>query len=89
MAALGEDEKPGGSRQWWGRDLAPFLTLGLQLAITVVAFFFLGRWIDGKLGTEPWFMLAGLVIGVTGGFIKFFRAASALGKAANGRGRHD
>jgi F0F1-type ATP synthase assembly protein I len=88
MAAPGENEEPGSGRQWWSRELGPFLTLGLQLAITVVAFFFLGRWIDGKLGTEPWFMLLGLAIGVTGGFIKFFRTASALGKASNRKADH-
>lgn len=64
----------------WGAIYGPFLTLGLQLAITVVAFFFLGRWLDAWLGTTPWGMLGGLAIGVTGGMISFFRTVIALGK---------
>jgi F0F1-type ATP synthase assembly protein I len=53
----------------------------LQLAITVVVCFFLGRWLDDALGTAPWLMLAGLALGVTGGMISFFRTVIALGKA--------
>jgi F0F1-type ATP synthase assembly protein I len=64
----------------WGAVYGPFLTLGLQLAIAVVAFFFLGRWLDVWLGTAPWGMLGGLAVGVTGGMISFFRTAIALGK---------
>jgi len=65
------------------RDLGPFLTLGLQLAITVVVFFFLGRWADQKLESTPWLTLLGLGIGMTGGFIRFFRTATELGKEAD------
>jgi len=68
-------------RKSWGAVYGPFLTLGLQLAITVVAFFFIGRWLDDALGTTPWLMLAGLALGVTGGMISFFRTVIALGKA--------
>jgi F0F1-type ATP synthase assembly protein I len=72
------------SRGRWGRKLGwefgPFLTLGLQLAIAVVVFFFLGRWVDGRLGTAPWCMLAGLALGIIGGFVQFFRTAIALGE---------
>jgi F0F1-type ATP synthase assembly protein I len=89
MAAPGGQDEPGGGTQKWSRELGPFLTLGLQLAITVVAFFFLGRWVDQKLGTEPWLMLVGLVIGVVGGFLKFFRVASRLGKEADRNASHD
>jgi F0F1-type ATP synthase assembly protein I len=57
--------------------------MGIQLALAVVVFFFVGRWLDGKLGTAPWLMLAGLLVGIAGGLTKFLRAALALGKEAN------
>ncbi len=63
-----------------GAAYGPYLTLGLQLAITVVAFFFLGRWLDDKFGTAPWLMLAGLAVGVAGGLTAFLIKAFALGK---------
>jgi len=83
MAPPGDSEEPGRGKQPWGQELGPFLTLGIQLALSVVVFFFIGRWVDGKLNTEPWFMLVGLIIGVTGGFVKFFRTVSRLGKESD------
>lgn len=67
-------------RRLGGALYGSYMTLGLQLAITVVLFFFLGRWLDGKFGTDPWLMLAGLVIGVGGGLTSFLRKVIALGK---------
>jgi F0F1-type ATP synthase assembly protein I len=61
-------------------ELGPFLTLGIQLAIAVVIFFFLGRWLDDVLKTTPWLMIGGLFLGTVGGLIQFFRTAVALGK---------
>jgi F0F1-type ATP synthase assembly protein I len=43
----------------WGRSTG----VGLQFAASVVFFFFLGRWIDGRFGTSPW----GVLVGVFGG----------------------
>lgn len=69
-----------GPERSWGVRIGPFLTLGLQLAITVVVCFFLGRWLDSLFDTAPWLMLAGLALGVIGGIISFYRTAIALGK---------
>ncbi len=55
------------------RDISPYLGLGLQLAASILVFLFLGRWVDGKLGTEPVFMIIGAFIGAAGGMISFIR----------------
>ncbi len=65
------------------KDFGPFLTMGLQLAISVVVFFFIGYWLDGKFGTSPWFTIGGAALGATGGLIKFLREATRLGKKAD------
>jgi len=62
------------------RSFGPFLTLGIQLALSIVVFFFLGKWIDGLFNTSPWFMLGGLTIGGVGGMIKFITSATKLGQ---------
>ena len=62
------------------RGFGPFLTLGIQLALSIVVFFFLGKWIDGRFNTSPWFMLGGLTIGGIGGMIKFITSATKLGQ---------
>ncbi|MGE5415048.1 MAG: AtpZ/AtpI family protein, partial [Syntrophomonadaceae bacterium] len=37
-------------------------------------FTFLGHWLDGKLGLKvPWLTMAGAVVGITGGFVSFFK----------------
>lgn len=79
MGAPEENGKTGDSRRTLLAEFAPFLTLGMQLALPVVVFFFLGRWLDQKFETAPWLMIAGLAIGTIGGFIKFFRTVLSLG----------
>ncbi len=73
------DNSPGTDRPW-SQDFGPFLTMGIQLALTVVVCFFLGRWLDSELNTSPWLMIAGLVLGIAGGLVSFFRAAVQAGK---------
>ena len=60
------------------RNFVPFLTMGFQLAAAVVFFLLLGHWIDKKFGTEPFGKLIGVVIGSTGGFIKFFKTVASI-----------
>jgi F0F1-type ATP synthase assembly protein I len=60
------------------RSLTPFLTMGFQLAAAVVLFFFIGNWIDNKFGVAPIGKLVGVVIGSTGGFIKFFKTVASI-----------
>lgn len=67
----------------WISEFGPYLTMGMQLAIAVVAFFFLGRWLDSVLNTAPWLMITGLIVGTAGGFVSFFRSVIAMGKKEN------
>jgi len=64
-------------------QVAPLLTSGMQLAFAVAAFFFIGYWLDGVLGTSPWCSIGGGFLGVAGGLTKFLRDAIALGKKAD------
>jgi len=60
------------------RNFAPFLTMGFQFAAAVVLFFFLGHWIDNKFNIAPIGKLVGVVVGSTGGFIKFFKTVASI-----------
>jgi ATP synthase protein I len=62
------------------REVAPYLGLGLQLAVTILIFLFIGRWVDGKLGTAPWFMVIGAFLGGTAGMYSFIRTVIRLEK---------
>jgi F0F1-type ATP synthase assembly protein I len=62
------------------RQIAPFLSLGFQMASAVVLLFFAGRWADAAWGTTPLCQLIGVLLGSTGGLIKFFRATEEINK---------
>jgi ATP synthase protein I len=65
------------------RTSAPYIAASTQLVASVALFSLLGWWLDGKLGHgTPWMLLLGAAIGMTGGFISFFR--TVLGKRKNG-----
>lgn len=58
---------------------APYLGASTTLVASVGLFTWAGIWLDGKVGTKvPWFTMLGAVVGMTGGFISFFR--TVLGK---------
>jgi F0F1-type ATP synthase assembly protein I len=63
----------------------PYLTLGIQLAVTVVAMFFVGRYCDEQFSTAPWLMIVALFVGCTGGLIKFIRTVNELAKQEDER----
>jgi F0F1-type ATP synthase assembly protein I len=46
-----------------------------------------GYWLDGRLGTRPWFLLVGGSLGVGAALLYFFRAASRLSKRRAGHKR--
>ncbi len=70
------EEKENKARAY--RDYASYLGLGIQLALAVIVFYFIGKWADGKFLTSPWFSLVGIMLGSIGGFISFFRKVNEL-----------
>ncbi|ABL66695.1 AtpZ/AtpI family protein [Chlorobium phaeobacteroides] len=48
------------------RGLSDYIGLGLQISVSFAFFVLLGYWADGKLGTSPLFLLAGVVVGMGG-----------------------
>jgi F0F1-type ATP synthase assembly protein I len=50
------------------------MSLAFEFAGAVFLFWFLGRLVDGWLGTEPWAQLAGSLVGWLGGFLHVYYA---------------
>ena len=65
----------------------PLFGSGIQLAAAVAVFFFVGRWLDGKLGTEPWLMLTGALAGAGGGLYSFIKTALKVGRSESENGK--
>lgn len=68
------DEKGLSSLAEGYRKAAPYMAASTSLVIAVGVFLGLGVWLDRKVeNTVPWFTMLGALIGMTGGFISFFK----------------
>jgi ATP synthase protein I len=67
MAPRGTGAPPDRDRPRYGdhwKGMGSYGTLGLEIVLSIALGFFGGRWIDGKLGTEPWLSILGFIFGV-------------------------
>ena len=55
-----------------------YTTVGIHLVMCIVLCFLFGRWLDGKLGTEPYLTLIFFVLGVITGFRSLYQAAQKM-----------
>ena len=62
------------------KEIAPYTGLGLQLTITVLIFWFIGKTIDDKYGTEPLWMITGSIFGIIIGMYNFIKSVIDLTK---------
>jgi len=61
-------------------ELGPYLNLGMQLAVTIVLMVFLGKWLDNKYDTSPWFIISCSLFGVIAGMYNFLKVALSSNK---------
>lgn len=50
------------------------LALAAEFAVAVAMFWFLGKLVDGWIGTTPWGQVVGSVLGWTGGILHVYYA---------------
>jgi F0F1-type ATP synthase assembly protein I len=67
-------------------NIGPYLSLGLELALYLLVFIFIGRFLDRRYGTEPWLMIAGAALGFAGGFYALIRTLGRLSRSEKGKG---
>lgn len=68
---------PPGRPRSRGISGAEFAGVGLQFAVTIVAFMFLGIWLDRTLHTSPWLLLVCVFGGASAGFYSIYRKLMA------------
>ena len=56
-------------------ELGPYLTLGWQLALSIIMPMGVGYLVDSWLGTFPWFFLGGLLLGMVSVFWQIYQIA--------------
>ena len=62
------------------REVGPYLSLGLQLAITVTVMVFIGIWLDEKFGLSPILTIVFAMLGVSAGMYNFIKSVLNSGK---------
>lgn len=71
------DDRSRPSRRWI-RQVGVLSGVGLTLVISTVLGLYGGLALDRWLGTSPWLMLVGLLLGIAAGFVNLFRAVGML-----------
>ncbi len=72
-----EDEKrpqPSSRKSLSGAD---FAGVGMQFAVAIIAFLFVGQWLDKRLGTNGLFTIAGVFVGGGAAFYNMYRKITA------------
>lgn len=67
------------------RNAAPYMDLGLRFAAAAVIAGGAGYWLDGKLATYPLFMILGIMLGGTAGFINLYRTVMRITQSESQR----
>lgn len=70
-------QEPGRTNRGSAVSGAEFATIGVQFALTILAFVFAGIWLDRRLGTSPWLLLICVFAGAGGGFFSMYRRVTA------------
>ena len=60
--------------------------LGMEIAVPVAVMALGGHWVDRWLGSEPWFLLVGAMLGIVTVFYILFR--KVLPRSGGGPGRN-
>lgn len=50
---------------------------GIEFAVAIVGFLYLGKWLDARFGTSPVLMIVGVFLGAAGGFYGLYRSLMA------------
>lgn len=68
-----------------GFSVSEFAGVGIQFAVSILLFLYVGQWLDKRLGTAPWLLIIGVFLGAGASFYSMYRklmAAQARDEAA-------
>lgn len=71
-----------GSNPSGAGSAASFAGLGIQLAISILLFLYLGQWLDKKFGTGPLLLICGVFAGAALGIYNMYHVLTAAQRRA-------
>jgi len=72
----GGSDQGGGGRPGGGApepNLSGLGGMGVQFVVVLLAFLFLGKWLDARLGTSPWLLILGVFVGAAASIYSMYR----------------
>jgi F0F1-type ATP synthase assembly protein I len=72
-----EDEKRPQTSSGKSLSGADFAGVGVQFAVAIIAFLFVGQWLDKRVGTNGLFTIAGVFVGGGAAFYNMYRKITA------------
>jgi ATP synthase protein I len=69
--------------------LTRLASVGIEFSLSTIVGLLGGRWLDAKLGSAPWLMIVGLLLGVVAGFRSLLRAARKATEDSEARDVND
>ena len=88
MSSNKEPSSPGADMARGASEAAKWLSVPIGLVVWVSVFWLTGRWLDGRLDTDPWLQLTGAIVGFAAGFTYVFWAVKVHMRTDDG-GRGD
>ena len=76
----GRDGSHGPRKSGW-MTAASVGSLGIEMGLSVAIGYFLGSWLDGRFGTQPWLTILFLLCGIAAAFLAIFRIAGEARRA--------
>ena len=74
----GPTQEPGGGPTGGGGSgVGAYVGLGLQFALSMLLFLYVGQWVDRKLGTAPLFLIVGVFAGAGAAFYHIYQKLMA------------
>ena len=68
MSRNGREKKPEGRDKKLLEKSSQYHTLAIEIAIAIIVPVLIGHWLDSRTGKEPWFTIAGMVLGAAAAF---------------------
>lgn len=78
QTGTGPTHDPGGRpTSSEGRGAGAYVGLGLQFAVSMLLFLYLGQWLDRKFGTAPVLLIVGVFVGAGAAFYNIYHKLMA------------
>lgn len=77
------DKSPVGSGGF-GTSLSRLAGIGVQFGAVISLFALAGYWLDDRMGSSPWLLLLGVLLGFVGGTISLVKAVNTLKQNTDG-----